>query len=126
VPFVFIQLLMVGLVIAFPQMVMHYKGPVVDPGEVEIILPPFGGDQPGFGLPGLNAPPAMDGASQPAQQPAPGTDLSQPPSFGDAPAQQPAAPPATDLSQPPSFGQPPAAQPDPAPAPDLGQPPSFQ
>ena len=30
---------MVGLVIAFPQMVMHYKGVVVDPGDVEIVVP---------------------------------------------------------------------------------------
>jgi tripartite ATP-independent transporter DctM subunit len=38
VPFVIIQCIMVGLVIAFPQMVMHYKstGPVVDPSKVQI------------------------------------------------------------------------------------------
>jgi TRAP-type mannitol/chloroaromatic compound transport system permease large subunit len=41
VPFVIIQCIMVGLVIAFPKMVMHYKGtgPVVDPGKVDIQLP---------------------------------------------------------------------------------------
>ena len=33
VPFVCIQVIMVGLTIAFPQMVMHYKGTVVDPGD---------------------------------------------------------------------------------------------
>jgi tripartite ATP-independent transporter DctM subunit len=38
VPFVIIQCIMVGLVIAFPQMVMHYKstGPVIDPNKVQI------------------------------------------------------------------------------------------
>ena len=39
VPFVVIQVFMVGVVIAFPQMVMHYKGPVVDPTNVQITLP---------------------------------------------------------------------------------------
>ena len=39
-----------ALVIAFPQMVMHYKGKVVDPGDVKIVLPPMGGgQQPGLG-----------------------------------------------------------------------------
>jgi TRAP-type mannitol/chloroaromatic compound transport system permease large subunit len=38
VPFVIIQCIMVGLVIAFPAMVMHYKGtgPVIDPSKVNI------------------------------------------------------------------------------------------
>jgi hypothetical protein len=42
IPFVVIQLLMVGLVIAFPQMVMVYKdpAPVADPAKTEIIIPP--------------------------------------------------------------------------------------
>lgn len=100
VPFVLIQVLMVGLVIAFPQMVMHYKGEVVDPGDVNIVLPPMGGDQqPGLGLPGLGG--GLGGADG---------GLGSPPPMG-APAEpqpgtQPggaAQPPATDLSQPPSF-----------------------
>jgi tripartite ATP-independent transporter DctM subunit len=38
VPFVVIQCIMVGLVIAFPAMVMHYKstGPQIDPSKVKI------------------------------------------------------------------------------------------
>jgi len=38
VPFVIIQLIAVGLVIAFPSMVMHYKGTgsQVDPSKVNI------------------------------------------------------------------------------------------
>ena len=104
VPFVCIQVLMVGLTIAFPQMVMHYKGAVVDPADVEIVLPPLGGGaQPGmpdFGLPPLGAPPA-DGGNAPAPDAAPANDLSAPPSFGEKPAEP--APPANDLSQPPSF-----------------------
>jgi hypothetical protein len=103
VPYVGIQILMVGLVIAFPQMVTHYKGEVVDPGDVEIVLPPFGSEQPG--LPGLEAPPIGTQPPAEGQPPAgaapPSFDLSQPPSFGDAPAQPPAQSP--DLSQPPSF-----------------------
>ncbi len=78
VPFVCIQLVMVGVTIAFPQIVMHYKGEIVNPDDVEIELPPFGGGGepglPGFGLPPLGGPPPVDA-------PAPGPDLSQPPSF---------------------------------------------
>jgi tripartite ATP-independent transporter DctM subunit len=41
VPFVVIQLVMVCMVIAFPQMVMHYKGGAVkvDPGAIELQIP---------------------------------------------------------------------------------------
>ncbi len=53
VPFVFIQVLMVVLVILFPGMVMHYKGAIgnVDPNKVkieipQIDLPPLNLDQP--------------------------------------------------------------------------------
>jgi TRAP-type mannitol/chloroaromatic compound transport system permease large subunit len=87
VPFVVIQVVMVGLTIAFPQMVMHYKGTPVDPGDIQITVPPPSGDQPGLpgelGLPPLGAPPGLgtppaDGGQQPAP---PATDLSQPPKF---------------------------------------------
>jgi TRAP-type mannitol/chloroaromatic compound transport system permease large subunit len=88
VPFVCIQIVMIGLVIGFPQMVMHYKGAVIDPSDVEIVVPGFGGGQqqglPGLGLPPLGAPPPADGGTAPAQpaQPAPpANDLSQPPKF---------------------------------------------
>ncbi|TPJ72754.1 TRAP transporter large permease subunit [Mesorhizobium sp. B2-7-1] len=97
VPFVLIQVIMIGLTIAFPQMVMRYKGPAVEPSTIDIKLP----DMPS--LSPLGTPPADNGAA-PANDgapAAPGTpDLSQPPSFGDAPA-KPA--PAPDLSQPPKF-----------------------
>ncbi|MEQ1944893.1 TRAP transporter large permease subunit [Mesorhizobium sp. VNQ89] len=83
VPFVCIQIVMVGLTIAFPQMVMHYKGPVVDPGDVEIVLPPLGGSdvQPGLpdlGLPPLGSPPVD---AVPPQASPPANDLSAPPKF---------------------------------------------
>jgi TRAP-type mannitol/chloroaromatic compound transport system permease large subunit len=41
VPFVFIQVIMVLLVILFPSMVMHYKGGLsnVDPNKVKIEIP---------------------------------------------------------------------------------------
>ena len=54
VPFVIIQLIMVGLVIAFPIMVTHYKhvGTGVDPNTIQDLgLPPPGGD---LGLPPLD------------------------------------------------------------------------
>jgi TRAP-type mannitol/chloroaromatic compound transport system permease large subunit len=94
VPFVCIQVIMIGLTIAFPQMVMHYKGAAVDPGTIEIKLP----DMPG--LAPLGTPPPADGGAAPAAPPS--NDLSQPPNFGDTPPASP-APPATDLSKPPSF-----------------------
>ena len=45
VPFVIIQVIMVGLTIAFPQMVMHYKGTGVrfDPSQIRIQVPSAGG-----------------------------------------------------------------------------------
>jgi len=85
VPFVVIQVVMVGLALSFPQMVTHYKsgGPKVDIEELQ--LPPIGG---GLTLPNLGLPPpslggtdtpAGDGA--PPSPPVPAIDLSQPPSF---------------------------------------------
>ncbi len=89
VPFVFIQCIMVGLVIAFPQMVMHYKSqaPTVDPSKIEIRIPSFGGPggPPPFGVPGdlkipapqIPAPPVnllppdLVAPSQPSAAPAP-------------------------------------------------------
>jgi len=48
IPYVVIQLIMVGLVIAFPQMVMVYKddGPQVDPNKIEINIPGVGSEVP--------------------------------------------------------------------------------
>jgi hypothetical protein len=56
VPFVIIQLIMVGLVIAFPQMVMVYKDDAPKPGQnkIEIVLPP------GDSATDANAPGAQD------------------------------------------------------------------
>lgn len=65
VPFVVIQLIMVALVVLFPQMVMHYKSSAIqlDQSEINkqfdsIKVPDFGG---GGGLPGLDLgqPPAI-------------------------------------------------------------------
>jgi TRAP-type mannitol/chloroaromatic compound transport system permease large subunit len=60
VPFVIIQVVMIGITIAFPQMVMHYKGAVVDPSTITIQIPtlntlaPPGGTT--LGAPTLGAP----------------------------------------------------------------------
>ena len=63
VPFVIIQVFMVGITIAFPQMVMHYKGPAVDASSIEITLPalptlqqPAGTGGAQLGAPQLGAP----------------------------------------------------------------------
>jgi hypothetical protein len=61
IPFVIIQLIMVAMVVLFPQMVMHYKsaGPAVDPAAVqkkldELLVPGLGAPGDNGGLPNLN------------------------------------------------------------------------
>ncbi|MBC7313880.1 MAG: TRAP transporter large permease subunit, partial [Rhizobium sp.] len=114
-PYIVIQFLAIMVVIAFPGLVMRYKGdaPTINPADVQIevpgfgqgggmTLPPLGSDgngAPNFGLPPLGGangngaqapamglPPLNLGGPQPAPAPAPAA---------------PAANPATDLSQPP-------------------------
>jgi TRAP-type mannitol/chloroaromatic compound transport system permease large subunit len=97
VPFVVIQSIMVGLVIAFPGMVMHYKsqGPEVDPSKIEIRIP--GMEQPG--LPGVpNIPPP------PFNFPPPSVNVP-PPSLNIPPPSLPSGPPNIG----PPSGPPPAA-----------------
>ena len=52
VPFVIIQLIMVTLVILFPQMVMHYKGAIstVDPTKIDIQIPQIDMPMPNLDL----------------------------------------------------------------------------
>ena len=52
VPFVFIQIAMIAIVMLFPQLVMHYKGPVVDMSHVRIEIPMGGGGGLGGGFGG--------------------------------------------------------------------------
>jgi TRAP-type mannitol/chloroaromatic compound transport system permease large subunit len=58
VPFVLIQIVMVALVISFPQMVMVYKAKesTVDPTKIEILLPPTEMTPDSVGPPGIAAP----------------------------------------------------------------------
>lgn len=60
IPFVVIQLIMVALVIAFPQMVMVYKSdaPLIDPNSVNFNMPNDGAPAPDASFPGFGAPPA--------------------------------------------------------------------
>ena len=95
VPFVFIQILMIGVVIMFPGLVMHYKGAPVDTSNVEITIP-MGNDGGlgGFGsLGGLGAPfggdAAPGGTTGGAASGGGLGDLGGPPNFG-APAEAPA------------------------------------
>jgi TRAP-type mannitol/chloroaromatic compound transport system permease large subunit len=77
IPFIIIQVSMIFIVIFFPQIVMHYKGPVIDPSTVEITVPGFAPMAPGgtgvggtLGAPTLGAPnfgaPAAGGGAAPA------------------------------------------------------------
>lgn len=88
-PFIIIQVFVIGLVIAYPGLVTHYKGESkgINPQDVVIELPTPGGgvlEMPSFGtgndggLPGLSGlPPGLGGAPDSGG----GSDLSQPPSF---------------------------------------------
>jgi TRAP-type mannitol/chloroaromatic compound transport system permease large subunit len=116
VPFVAIQILMVAAVIAFPQMVMHYKGPAIDTSNVKIELPPLGGLGGGLGAGlggGLGTGGSL-GAGGPAAAPAPGA-----PNLGGP------APGAPNLGGPapgaPNLGGPAPAAPGPG-SPNLGGP----
>lgn len=85
IPFILIQVVMIFAVVFFPQMVMHYKGPVVDASTIEIKVPTLtplgttGGATPApGGLPGLPGAPQLGapnlGGPSPAEGalPAPG------------------------------------------------------
>jgi tripartite ATP-independent transporter DctM subunit len=106
VPFVVIQVLMIGITIAFPEMVMRYKnGEVhVDPASIQA---PSGEQGPDFGsgTPNFGATPAPSGT------PAPESGAPDGPNFGTPPA-------ATGTEEPagPNFGT------TPAPAPGSDQP----
>jgi TRAP-type mannitol/chloroaromatic compound transport system permease large subunit len=62
VPFVVIQVIMVGLAIAFPQMITHYKGTGtgVDPTTIEINVPPSGGEPGTQEAPDFSQPPSFE------------------------------------------------------------------
>jgi hypothetical protein len=125
IPFVIIQIIMVALTIAFPQMVTHYKdtGPAIDSSTIRIQVPPFGdnGGQPNFGTPDLNAPPSFGpppGLSGGGAPQAPGVDLNAPPSFGTPPGLGGGSPAVTpDAGPPPGLSSPAAPAPQPAPPP---------
>ncbi|KEQ06194.1 TRAP transporter large permease [Pseudorhizobium pelagicum] len=150
-PYIVIQFAMILVVIFFPGLVMHYKTdtPTVDPGEIRIDIPGFGGQSdtmPNFGLspiggqtgsdgngsaappaapPAFGLPPINFGAEQPAapgQQPPPApTTPAAPPAFGLPPLNLGGDPPAAPGTEAPGT---PAGQPQPA-QPDLSQPPAF-
>ncbi len=79
VPYVVIQVIMVGLVILFPQMVMVYKddASMVDPTKIEVVIPgvDYGTPAPADG----DAPAAEDA---PSDDQAPSGDLNAPPAAG--------------------------------------------
>jgi hypothetical protein len=104
VPFVLIQVLMIGITIAFPSMVMRYKnGEVhIDPSTIQMQAP--GGDQ---GMPDFNTgSPNFGTAPAPSGSPAPESGAPAGPNFG-----SPAAPPTTDAPAGPNFGTTPAPAP---------------
>ncbi|MGE0630289.1 MAG: TRAP transporter large permease subunit [Hyphomicrobiaceae bacterium] len=109
IPFVIIQLIMVSLVIAFPQMVTHYKHapPATAPGEIQIPTPAFGTGTPGAPPGGLTLPPGSPFGPPPSRMPS-----GPPPGLGGAPLpSQPGSPPGLQglppaLQGPPQFDPP--------------------
>ncbi len=71
VAFIGLQIIMIGVVLAFPSLSVPDKGPVVDPSTIQIELPPIGGEGGDGGI----APP-------------PEFDLNTPPDFGTEQPQQ--------------------------------------
>ena len=104
-PFVVIQVVMIGVVIAFPGLVMHYKPAPVDMSKVEIKVPgftpmaPAAPGTPSLGGPALGTPNFGGGSTAPAPSPAP-AGLPGAPALGT-----------------PNFGTGGTATPEPAPAP---------
>lgn len=88
VPWLFLQLLLVAILIAFPQLVTAFLDPAFSGNLDDIRIEVPGG--PG------STPPSGDGLGAP-----PSFDLNAPPSFGAPTEPAPAAP---DLTKPPSFG----------------------
>jgi TRAP-type mannitol/chloroaromatic compound transport system permease large subunit len=138
IPFVIIQCIMVGLVITFPQMVMHYKSPpVAAPANT---APSSGGGMtvPGLGIPGLpglppiGAPSGLPGLGTPPSIPSgapPSATSGPPPGLGGAPSIPSGPPPglappaaAPAAVTPPAVPAPPAAPPPAAPAPSAAGP----
>jgi hypothetical protein len=117
VPFVVIQILMIGITVAFPSMVMRYKADEVhiDSSKIQIQEPSFGTGAPDFNT----APSSGGGSAAPTNEAAPAA-----PNFGTAPQpgipQEPAGPnfgktPQPDTSQQPAtpnFGTAPAGSSD--------------
>jgi tripartite ATP-independent transporter DctM subunit len=99
VPFVLIQVLMIGLTITFPSMVMRYKaGEVhIDSSTIQLQEPSFG-----TGAPDFNTAPNFGGGGAPAQPATPATPAG--PNFGTAPAK-----PETTQPAGPNFGTSPPA-----------------
>jgi len=66
VPYVVIQVIMIGLVILFPQMVMVYKSDAskVDPSKVEILIPEIESGEPAAGGGGAPGAPAGEKAPE--------------------------------------------------------------
>ena len=104
VPFVVIKCVMVGLVIAFPAMVMHYKsvGPQIDPSKIKIEIP----------MPSL---PGIPGVSDELRIPLP-------PPIGGAGAPPPVIMPAPSPMATPQQPAPAAAPPSATPRPQAGTP----
>ncbi|WP_347267285.1 TRAP transporter large permease subunit [Paracoccus sp. (in: a-proteobacteria)] len=103
VPFVVIQMVMVGVVMLFPGLVMHYKGAPVDTSNIQVEIPAVGG------LGGLDG--GLGGAPAPFGQPAAPGGIPAPgglggvPNFG-TPAPTPAPAPSGGLD--PLAGPPPS------------------
>jgi TRAP-type mannitol/chloroaromatic compound transport system permease large subunit len=99
-PFIAINVLMLGILIAFPGLVTHYKAPPVQINQTDINNQINDAGGSGFGLPGMS----LDGAPS-LGLPGPGDGMPAMPSFG-APTTPQAEPPAGGTSLPAPGGLP--------------------
>ncbi|WP_417423139.1 TRAP transporter large permease [Hoeflea sp.] len=99
VPYIIIQFIVILIVIAFPELVTHYKTerPARDP-NLQITIPGFDDNALGGGLPGLGLPPSENSNGLP------GLTLPSLGLPGETPSAQPEpAAPAFNLGEPPKF-----------------------
>lgn len=99
-PFILINILMLGILIAFPGLVTHYKAAPVQMNQTDINSQINDAGGSGFGLPGMS----LDGAPA-LGLPGPGDGMPAMPNFG-APTTPPATPPAGGTSLPAPGGLP--------------------
>jgi hypothetical protein len=105
-PFILINILMLGILIAFPGLVTHYKAPPVQMNQTDINSQINNAGSSGFGQPGMSLDGGMELQGTPSfGLPGPADGMPALPNFG-APATPPANAPADGATAPAPGGLP--------------------